>query len=273
MAILALFASSLATASTSQARPHNSTSYQQQTITAKKKAVKVKKTKRTHVRSKRAVKPRTATRPRVQQAAIVQPNRNPVINNRCQFLFWEVECVQQQEDTARAFGVTEPEATPRTTTRRTAKRNNNWDNSQPVVFGFRDHVAKAESMIGMDARSHRRELSSKFQRTIGLKVDPARIPWCAAWANTVLAESGMATTGSLMARSFINWGRPTANPRKGDVVVLTRGKNRRAGHVGFFYGFVDDNGVRKVAVLGGNQGKAVNITYFPVSQVIAYRTS
>lgn len=134
-------------------------------------------------------------------------------------------------------------------------------------------TSKAESMIGMSARGNRRELTRKFSSTYGHRVDPGFVAWCAAFANTVLAESGLKTTGSLMAKSFISWGRPTQAPKQGDIVVLNRGKSSRSGHVGFFYGFVNHAGVRKVAVLGGNQSRQVKVSYFPVYKVASFRTA
>jgi uncharacterized protein (TIGR02594 family) len=129
-------------------------------------------------------------------------------------------------------------------------------------------------MIGLDARKDRKILKEKLSEANGQTVDPARIPWCAAWANMVLSQSGMETTGSLMARSFLAWGKAVkGDPSIGDVVVMRRGRNRNAGHVGFFYAFVDINGSKMVAVLGGNQGKEVRISYYPISRIIAYRTA
>ena len=42
-------------------------------------------------------------------------------------------------------------------------------------------------------------------------------PWCAAFVGAVLAECGLAGTGSLTARSYLKWGVP------GDIAVLWRG--------------------------------------------------
>lgn len=52
------------------------------------------------------------------------------------------------------------------------------------------------------------------------------------------------------------------NAKKGDIVVLSRGKG---GHVGFFYGNEIDpsTGVEMVLVFGGNQNDAVNISRYP----------
>jgi uncharacterized protein (TIGR02594 family) len=190
--------------------------------------------------------------------------------NQCSFLFWKTDCAIRNDEPQ------SPKKTPR-------QDDGGIAASMPGVgakkSGFLESnntgvLAKAESMIGLDARKDRKILKEKLSEANGQTVDPARIPWCAAWANMVLAEVGMETTGSLMARSFLAWGKAVkGNPNIGDVVVMRRGRNRNNGHVGFFYAFVDVNGAKMVAVLGGNQGKEVRISYYPISRVIAYRTA
>ena len=178
-----------------------------------------------------------------KKTAAIIPPREP-----CHFLVWEVECAGNVKST---FGDTIPTS----------------DAFLPR------HMKEAKTQIGLNAKSNRKELATMFEKKIGQRVDPVSIPWCAAWANAVLADAGITGTDSLMARSFLAWGHPVKGvPKVGDVVVLRRGRNHYAGHVGFFYGFVDDaTGIKKIAVLGGNQGKSVSISYYPISRVIAYR--
>ena len=193
-----------------------------------------------------------------------------VAKSECQFLFWKTDCAVRHNEPigpAQSF-VQDDGGIPGHLPGVGAKTSGMW---QSKNVGY---LAKAESMIGLDARKDRQVLKEKLSEGNGMTVDPARIPWCAAWANTVLAQSGMETTGSLMARSFLAWGKAVkGEPHIGDVVVMRRGRNRNAGHVGFFYAFVDLNGAKMVAVLGGNQGKEVRISYYPISKVIAYRTA
>ena len=167
----------------------------------------------------------------------------------CHFLVWEVECGGNVKST---FSDTIP-------------------TSDAFLPSF---IKDAKTQIGLNVRTDRQKLKAELSQANKQTVDPARIPWCAAWANKVLADAGITGTDSLMARSFLAWGHPVSGmPKIGDVVVMRRGRNRYSGHVGFFYGFVDDaTGIKKVAVLGGNQGKAVSISYYPISRVIAYRT-
>jgi len=127
----------------------------------------------------------------------------------------------------------------------------------------KDHVAIARRYEGMNARRNRRVL-----KTV-LKIDPVRIPWCAAFANAMLVRAGYEGTGSLMARSFLKYGVRTRKPQEGDIVVFSRG--RRGGHVGFYMGEEYRDGRKYILVLGGNQRKAVNVAYYPARRVLGYR--
>lgn len=100
-----------------------------------------------------------------------------------------------------------------------------------------------------------------------LDIDPRRIPWCAAFVNKILEITGVQGSDSLMARSFLTVGTRVKTPQKGDIVVLTRGKDPASGHVGFYMGEADGH----VIVLGGNQQKSVNISHYPKYRVLGYR--
>jgi uncharacterized protein (TIGR02594 family) len=72
-------------------------------------------------------------------------------------------------------------------------------------------------------------------------------------------------TNSAWARSWLNWGVATDDPIPGTIVVFSRGQN--AGHVAFY---LDEDGDR-IQVLGGNQGNAVTIAWFPKANLLGYR--
>ena len=190
--------------------------------------------------------------------------------NQCSFLFWKTDCAIRND---------EPQAPKRAVVQEDCGIPGALPGVGDKKSGFLESnntgvLAKAESTIGLNAARDRNLLRNKLSKANGTTVDPVRIPWCAAWLNMVLDESGLPTTGSLMARSFLAWGKPVAGaPKIGDVVVMRRGRNRDSGHVGFFYAFVDLQGQKMVAVLGGNQGKEVRISYYPITKVIAYRTA
>jgi uncharacterized protein (TIGR02594 family) len=93
-------------------------------------------------------------------------------------------------------------------------------------------------------------------------------PWCAAFVGACLEEAGYKSTGSLAARSYLNWGKEVEKPKYGDIVVFWRGsKQGWQGHVAFFVRETKDY----VYVLGGNQGNSVNVSRYSKSRVLGYR--
>lgn len=90
-------------------------------------------------------------------------------------------------------------------------------------------------------------------------------PWCSAFVNWCVEKAGLAGTDSAAARSWLGWGREVLVPRRGCVVVLSRGN--KGGHVGFF--------VRRTGstleVLGGNQDNAVRVAGYDITRLIGYR--
>lgn len=236
---------------------------QQQVKPIKKKKKKAKKIENTAPTVSRAVT--TNTQRPVQSRPVVANNQRPSQPKssvakvtkaavppppppRCQFLFWDYECTAEEK-------------------REQEMSRSVADTGRPV------HIKKAEKMIGMTARKNddRKQLKQYFASNLSHSIDPARIPWCAAWANAVLAEAGYNTTDSLMARSFLHYGKVIREPRKGDIVVLRRGRSEYTGHVGFFIERVTIDGKTYVAVLGGNQSKSVNVAYYREDRVIGYR--
>ena len=93
------------------------------------------------------------------------------------------------------------------------------------------------------------------------------VAWCAAFVGSCLERTGNRSTRSLMARSYLSWGVALAEPKSGCVVVLSRGADRRFGHVGFYAGASGS----AVLLLGGNQSHSVRIATFPASRVLSYR--
>lgn len=137
-----------------------------------------------------------------------------------------------------------------------------------TAFGMKP-VDVAAKYDGYTAQKHRAELRAFLSKPFNTDVDPMRIAWCAAFVNAVLHKSGYDTTDSLMARSFLEYGKKARKPEEGDIVVLTRGRSSATGHVGFFLGY-DETG-QYVKVLGGNQGKMVTVAYYPASRVLGFR--
>lgn len=129
-------------------------------------------------------------------------------------------------------------------------------------------LAAAQRYIGTreDTAGGRATLRDLFGNA-GISIDPEKVAWCAAFVNAVLAGQGIKGTGSLAARSFLNYGTATNRPTQGDIVVLRRGGGDQ-GHTGFYAG-TDTRG--RVLVTGGNQSDGVSTAAFARSDVLGFR--
>jgi uncharacterized protein (TIGR02594 family) len=92
-------------------------------------------------------------------------------------------------------------------------------------------------------------------------------PWCAAFVSWVLEQSGIRSTRSAAARSYLSWGQALDEPRRGCVIVLSRTEAPAHGHVGFYLSSTEQH----VLVLGGNQSNSVSIQEYPRDRVLGYR--
>jgi uncharacterized protein (TIGR02594 family) len=90
-------------------------------------------------------------------------------------------------------------------------------------------------------------------------------PWCAGFVGGCLEATGIRSSRSAAARSYLKWG-VACTAQVGAVVVFERGAG--FGHVGFIVG---QDRAGNLMVLGGNQGDAVNIKPFAAARVLGYR--
>lgn len=93
------------------------------------------------------------------------------------------------------------------------------------------------------------------------------VAWCAAFVGAMLKRANLPNSKSLAARSYLEWGRATSSPKRGDIVVFKRGTGWQ-GHVAFYLG--EENG--RIVHLGGNQSDAVTISTTAKSRVMGFRT-
>jgi uncharacterized protein (TIGR02594 family) len=92
--------------------------------------------------------------------------------------------------------------------------------------------------------------------------------WCAAFVGACLERAGFASTRSLMARSYLDWGEATTEPSAGSIAILSRGADTSLGHVGFLVGMTDT----AIYLLGGNQADSVSVACFDRSRLLGLRT-
>jgi uncharacterized protein (TIGR02594 family) len=108
----------------------------------------------------------------------------------------------------------------------------------------------------------------EYHQSTSLKASDDETPWCASFVNWCLGAAGRHGTNSASARSFLNWGNAIAlgKIQIGDIVVLERGRPWQ-GHVGFAYAWSGDH----IQLLGGNQGDAVSLEWYPVGRLLGIR--
>ena len=107
-----------------------------------------------------------------------------------------------------------------------------------------------------------------YHQATSLKAADDETPWCAAFVNWCLSEARIVGTNKANARSFLDWGQAIAigKMRHGDIVIFERNKPWQ-GHVGFVYASKPDS----IQVLGGNQGDAVSLAWYPMRRLLGIR--
>lgn len=108
----------------------------------------------------------------------------------------------------------------------------------------------------------------EYHRSTLLRANRDETPWCSSFVNWCLMKAGLERTNSAAARSWLNYGFEMKHAAPGAIMVLSRGENPEAGHVGLFYGNKDKD---NFYMLGGNQSDKVSIQPFPKNRILAIR--
>lgn len=107
----------------------------------------------------------------------------------------------------------------------------------------------------------------EYDSATTLKATSDEVPWCAAFVSWCLEQAGIKSTRSAAAMSYADYGEDLGNtPKLGCIVVFEWDSGGH--HVAFYVGAASDEYIN---CLGGNQHDAVNITSFPVANVLSYR--
>jgi uncharacterized protein (TIGR02594 family) len=95
------------------------------------------------------------------------------------------------------------------------------------------------------------------------------VAWCAAAMGAWLVKANLKGTGSLAARSYLNYGRklPTERIPRGAILIFRRGTSSWQGHVCIC---LADYG-ETLVVIGGNQSDAVTIARYPKAALLGAR--
>jgi len=132
-----------------------------------------------------------------------------------------------------------------------------------------DVIAFADKYAGMHEETNNKELREL------LRIDPAKIEWCAAFANAVLHSQGIDGSEAnaenpYMARSFLTWGHEVEDPKPGDLIVFSR-DNPLTGHVAFYVKTEEKYGTTYYTVIGGNQDDKVSYKSYRAITAISIR--
>lgn len=106
-------------------------------------------------------------------------------------------------------------------------------------------------------------------KILGIAYTADSVPWCGLFAAYCVKQAGFNPPAiAIRAKEWAKFG--TALPLQGSIplgaiAVFTR---EGGGHVGFVTGVYADG---SLAILGGNQGDAVNVRKFPRSRLTALR--
>jgi len=93
------------------------------------------------------------------------------------------------------------------------------------------------------------------------------VPWCAAFVGACLVRTNKPSTGTLLARDYLNYGKSLGKkPKLYSIGIMRRGNSSWEGHVGFVVDFNDTH----VWLLGGNQKDSVNVTRYPRGQFLGF---
>ena len=131
-----------------------------------------------------------------------------------------------------------------------------WMEAAWGYIGVRETAGKGATaeIVGMFAKAGHAEVSSD------------EVPWCAAFVGGCLKDASLPNTGSLLARSYLEYGTKLDAPKVGAIAVFKRGAPP-SGHVAFVTGW----GNGSIRVLGGNQGDKVCEANYPLDSLLGLR--
>lgn len=110
----------------------------------------------------------------------------------------------------------------------------------------------------------------EYHKATKLKAKDDETSWCASFMIYCFKKAGVKIPKKVnaSARSLLHFGKPTTDPKVGDIAVFWRGSyDSWMGHGGFFAGREG----KYIIVLGGNQGNKVCYKHIPESKLLGFR--
>ena len=129
-------------------------------------------------------------------------------------------------------------------------------------------IARMETGVAQYPAGQSNSRITEFHEHTNIRGYDDKASWCSSFVNWCLAQLDIAGTGSALARSWLDWGEPLAQPALGCIAVLYRDEpDSWKGHVGFFLRADSES----VYLLGGNQLGRVCENAYPRESVLGYR--
>lgn len=165
------------------------------------------------------------------------------------------------------------------------KRIRNWFRPEPIVKVTITKVEEKRSYdvawdsdpkwlkrafkeIGVKEHENINPKIVEYHSFTSLRAKSDKVPWCSSFVCWCLEMSGIMSTRSAAARSYLHWGYKVLSAERGDIVTLKRGNSPTSGHVGFY--LKEDKNY--VYLLGGNQSNSVRISRYDKNRIIGIRT-
>ncbi len=106
----------------------------------------------------------------------------------------------------------------------------------------------------------------EYHQATALRATSDETPWCSSFVNWVMRQSGHVGTQNALAKSWLSWGEPLAQPRYGAIVVIrsksAAGNLATGSTTGYHVGVLVQQTPTGVRILGGNQSDSVKVSTF-----------
>lgn len=135
-------------------------------------------------------------------------------------------------------------------------------------------IKEARKYFGVEeieGNQHNKAILNFFKETGNGSIKTDEDAWCSVFVGYCAKQAGLNYSKKANAKSWLEQGTATSNPKPGDIVVFWREDPESwKGHVAIYLG--KDETTNEVICLGGNQDDQVCIRQYSVNQVVGYRS-
>ena len=137
----------------------------------------------------------------------------------------------------------------------------------PIIKEARKHYGIEE----IEGNKHNKAILNFFKETGNGAIKTDEDAWCSVFVSYCAKQAGLNYSKKANAKSWLQQGTATTNPKPGDIVVFWReDPDSWEGHVAIYLG--RDESTNEIICLGGNQDDQVCIRNYYTNRVIGYRT-